>query len=175
MNHLQQKEVGQTAEDLISYDLHLNEEIRNSYNWNLQCMIYAIIFEVVLMVMYQVWQVYLITCFTGILNLFINIVWIVLPLRIKGRVEFSNYPMYLFYTLQAILFCFFIGSCFYFLSTTFDYEWTDQGYLWSDIWLMSGIYLAAAAAFAALHTYSFGKFVFVYRRQLRYVTKNLEK
>ena len=118
------------------------------------------------------WQVYLITCLTGILNLFINIIWIVVPLRIKGRVEYADKPMYLFYALQVILFCFFIGSCFYFLSTTFDYEFTDMGYLWSDIWLMSGLYLAFAGAFAALHTYSFLKFVFVYRRQLRLVTKN---
>ena len=114
----------------------------------------------------------MITCLTGILNLFINIIWIMVPLRIKGRVEFVDYKlMYLFYAMQIILFGFFAGSCFYFLSTTFDYEWTDMGYLWSDIWLMSGLYLAVAAAFAALHTYSFTKFVFVYRRQLRHVTK----
>ena len=138
---------GRTA---ITHDLHPSKELNEATNWNMHCIFYAIVLEALTLIVYTEWSVFGIVLAAGFLPLILNLVWLLLPFRLKRKAVISNKGAFAFYTIQTIFFCFDIGVMTYFLASTISYEWKDN-YLWSNMWLMSSTLLFLTGFLAALH------------------------
>ena len=158
---------------MVSHDLHPSEELCESTNWNMSCIFYAAALEVLVLIVYTTGSVFGFIFALGFLPLALNITWLLLPYRLKRKAVISNGVSFTFYSVQALLFCMYVGIATYFIASTFSYPWTDA-YLWSNMWLMSSTLLSLAGILAALHTYSWTMLVFKYRRHLRRTKKSIE-
>ena len=71
-----------------------------------------------------------------------------------------------FYSLQALLFIFYVGMTTFELATTLTYNFKHELYLESVAWIMTGILLLFVSLFGALQVFSFTRLVSKFKKHV---------
>ena len=87
----------------------------------------------------------------------------VVPFHMKQKSVTNKTLVVVFYLIEALLFCFMLGCISFFLATTINYEYVDNGYFWTDMWLISNIFLIVLAIFNSLQIFTFVLHIYRYR------------
>ena len=110
---------------IVSYDFHPNKDLRDYFNWNLQCLVYAALFEIGVIIQYTVWQVALAVCLLALAPKIANLAWLLIRYRDKRRAVLSNRLALIFYVLQVMLFLGFVSCATYFFASTCTHDYDD--------------------------------------------------
>ena len=143
-------------------------DLRDYFNWNIQCLAYATLFEIGVMVQYPVWQVILTVCLICFPPKLANVAWLLVRYRAKRRAVLSNVAANVFYLVHTILFVLFVSCATYFLASIFTYDYVfSKDWIVNVAYLWAGIYLTTTGALSALYTYSWIILIFKYRKHLQ--------
>ena len=108
----------------------------------------------------------------GLVPIMLNIVWLfLLTPTLKQTLVANDTATLAFYVVQAFLFCFFVGMTTFFLAESLAYDYAKMKYFWSVIEIMSAILLIGVSLLGALHSMSFTRLVYKFKKHMASVDK----
>ena len=148
---------------MASIQNHPSQKLRDVYSFNIVVLIYCLFYDLCFLFMYPGTQTGLTAGFLSLLPVAINTLWMVVPFHMKQKSVTNKTLVVVFYMIEALLFCFMLACISFFLATTINYEYVDNGYFWTDMWLISNIFLIVLAIFNSLQIFTFVLHIYRYR------------